>query len=397
MYFNNVPEADLREQYGDLDHFRRLVNFANFEEKDWVWDPDDVTDAEAHEYGIYLVGRIRSLERVAGSFREFVEQKLRQFKDDGSGRFEVPILPARSTRRRRRSRPRAETAPTHDNVVRLVVPPERWGERNRNLLWSEITESGDAEPMIWMPETKEEVAEARRFWEACQAIDWDAPGIHEVRWVGSSPGTPRKSGGGRRKSRSRAALDRSEDRWQALYDSIEIAECSDPVPKPRVASLDAYERKAGFKLPQGYREFLRVFGPGEFGCGHSIGSPGYPGHSGESLDLTRLNLGFWANHSEEDWAVAKFWDDMDRVRRMVLFGTTEWADYLGWDPQDVTDPARHEYGIYRLPHSRHEVERLAGSFWEFVGDYCLGEGFLRDAIDWDAEEYPIRVFRPACR
>jgi len=102
MYFENVPEADLRDQYEDLDHFRRLVNFAKFEERDWVWDPDDVTDAEAHEYGIYLVGRIRGLGRVARSFRQFVRLKLREFKDSGSGRSEVPILPTRINRPRRR-------------------------------------------------------------------------------------------------------------------------------------------------------------------------------------------------------------------------------------------------------------------------------------------------------
>ena len=102
MYFDNVPEADLRDQYGDLDHFRRLVNFANFEERDWVWDPDDVTDAEAHEYGIYLVGRLGGLERVAGSFREFVEEKIRRFVGNPSDRFVVSILPARRPRRRRR-------------------------------------------------------------------------------------------------------------------------------------------------------------------------------------------------------------------------------------------------------------------------------------------------------
>jgi hypothetical protein len=82
---------------------------------------------------------------------------------------------------------------------------------------------------------------------------------------------------------------------------------------------------------------------------------------------------------------------------MVLFGTTEWGDYVGWDRQDVTDPAGPEYGIYRLPHSRHEVERLAGSFREFVEGYCLGEGFLRDAPGWDVEAEPLRVFRPARR
>jgi hypothetical protein len=102
MYFDNVPEADLRDQYGDLDHFRRLVNFANFEERDWVWDPDDVTDPGNHEYGIYLVGRIQGLDRVARSFREFVRLQLRKYKEDGGSRYVAPICPARIFKRRRR-------------------------------------------------------------------------------------------------------------------------------------------------------------------------------------------------------------------------------------------------------------------------------------------------------
>jgi hypothetical protein len=184
--------------------------------------------------------------------------------------------------------------------------------------------------------------------------------------------------------------------WQDLYHSIEIDGEPPFEPKPRPASLDDFERETGFTPPESDRPFVRRFGPGEFGCGFAIASPGDPNHPGTSLDLSRLDRGFWANHSEKDWAVG-LQDAMDRVRRMVLSCTTGWGDYVGWDRREVTAPEGHEDGIYRLPHSRHEVERLAGSFREFVEGYCLGEGFLRDAPGWDVEAEPLRVFRPARR
>lgn len=62
-------------------------------------------------------------------------------------------------------------------VRRLVIPPERVGE---NLLWTEITDDGEAVPMLWVPKDDAERAEMERFIEAADRVDWDEPGPHEV-------------------------------------------------------------------------------------------------------------------------------------------------------------------------------------------------------------------------
>ncbi len=36
------------------------------------------------------------------------------------------------------------------------------------------------------------------------------------------------------------------------------------------------------------------------------------------------------------------------TRRLLLFCKTTLNDYVGWEPEDVTDQTTHEYGIYLL-------------------------------------------------
>jgi len=62
-------------------------------------------------------------------------------------------------------------------IRRLVLPPERVGE---GLLWTEITDGGEAVPMLWTPADDAERAEMERFIEAAGRVDWDEPGPHDV-------------------------------------------------------------------------------------------------------------------------------------------------------------------------------------------------------------------------
>ena len=59
---------------------------------------------------------------------------------------------------------------------------------------------------------------------------------------------------------------------------------------------------------------------------------------------------------------------------MVFCGTTS-NDFWGWDPEDVTDPAAREYGIYQLGRYDTRVLRLATTFRAFVMDF-LFEGTI---------------------
>jgi SMI1 / KNR4 family (SUKH-1) len=70
-------DKTLTRRFGDAGRARRFVLFgytAGIGDR-FAWDPAGVTDAERHEYGIYIIpegGNASSVVRVAASFREFV-------------------------------------------------------------------------------------------------------------------------------------------------------------------------------------------------------------------------------------------------------------------------------------------------------------------------------------
>ena len=90
-------------------------------------------------------------------------------------------------------------------------------------------------------------------------------------------------------------------------------------------------------------------------------------------EFLRTMSGF-DERSDED--LAEEFDDPQRARRLVLFCTTATNDFFGWDPEDVTDPAGREYGIYLLGRYDTRVTRLATTFREFVLNYCF-EGAMK--------------------
>lgn len=105
--------------------------------------------------------------------------KARSSKDIGKGRATKALVgtpPAHTSN----VHPTDSAGVPRPKCRRLVLPPERWGEEGDKLLWTEITEGGEAVSKMWVPTNGEDRAEMERFWEACQQIDWDDPGIHEV-------------------------------------------------------------------------------------------------------------------------------------------------------------------------------------------------------------------------
>lgn len=80
--YNSLEQAELKQMKksaGPVDHqaqLQRMVHFCtNYMLHSFAWDPQDVTDAQTHEYGIYFVSRRRDQppKRVAASFDEFIE------------------------------------------------------------------------------------------------------------------------------------------------------------------------------------------------------------------------------------------------------------------------------------------------------------------------------------
>lgn len=99
----DVDLARFNHRFSD----RRFVRFCVKEDfHGWfAWDPEDVTDAVRHHYGIYLLGGPQGEDpdappiKVAPSFHEFIMSYAlgggfeRQQGDGGTGEADGPILP----------------------------------------------------------------------------------------------------------------------------------------------------------------------------------------------------------------------------------------------------------------------------------------------------------------
>jgi hypothetical protein len=191
-----------------------------------------------------------------------------------------------------------------------------------------------------------------------------------------------------RPRRRRTPLD-----WDSLLAGIKVYRRSNSVPLPKAGALDAYDKATGFRLPEGYRRFVLTLGPGDVGDAFRVAAPGYPKNR-DTVDLAKMNRRYRAgvdSSSEADLA-AKY-DDPERVRRLVVFCDTGGADYYGWDPQDVRDAAAHECGVYLAPRHGSQVENVAGSFLEFIGEYCLGPGYRARFLDKSLA--PKKIFAAA--
>jgi hypothetical protein len=150
--------------------------------------------------------------------------------------------------------------------------------------------------------------------------------------------------------------------------------------------LDWFEEWRKFKLPDDFRDFACTFGPGKIGTGEwCFYVPGIDWESEpESLDLLYL-LDYWENTQKgRNLKLTPFCDkrEAERFSSGGVEGRWTITRYFGWNLQDVTDPARHEYGIYEAHPEREPAAtgkagprgrrvRLASTFREFVLDYAL--------------------------
>jgi len=183
--------------------------------------------------------------------------------------------------------------------------------------------------------------------------------------------------------------------WNAIKSQIEIVLRGQPSLKlPSTEDLDRFESSTGFPLPLDYRDFVLSFGLGKFepGTWH-FAIPGFHGKA-PNCDPTRLTEAFGAGRDFDEE-----YDDPQRARRLLLFCKTGSNDYFGWDPEDVTDPDAHDYGIYLLGRYDTRVTRLATTFREFVLNCCFegamkpdGSGYQKLPEGREPDDYPIRFF-----
>jgi hypothetical protein len=175
-----------------------------------------------------------------------------------------------------------------------------------------------------------------------------------------------------------------ETRWRRLCDELGANEhlpSLKPLPKPTDETLDRFEQESGFRLPLSYRAFVKVFGPGALGCEYQIAVPDYTNNEG-GLGLRELNRDL---KEDIDEGFLELYSTGEQVLRLVLF-CEAYRAWIGWDPAEMSDAQRREYGIYAWGGRDGTLTKLADSFPQFVEEVCLGPG----PPNWDHARFGKR-------
>jgi hypothetical protein len=195
--------------------------------------------------------------------------------------------------------------------------------------------------------------------------------------------------------------------WEELYRNLRILELS-LVPKvgqPTDTQIECVEKKLGLPLPLGYRDFIKVFGPGEIASDFRIRAPGFRTMAnGESAEAFNHMVDLGAFNEILKHAQITF-TAMDgpyssQARRLIYFADNSAGDLVGWDPEDVRECDRAEYGIYSVLREEGAARCVAETFEEFIMQVCLADGFAR-AFGFVPAGEPIdpqfMTFSPATR
>jgi hypothetical protein len=152
------------------------------------------------------------------------------------------------------------------------------------------------------------------------------------------------------------------NRWKAVLDKLEVTGKLKPV---KEKALREYEETYQFLLPKSYRDFCKVFGAGFLTrpTNYEIQVPG-----AKEFRYTLCPNVYGNPELEPDG-----WDPESfiRFKRGWVFASDIAPNVYFWDPHEHTLSQDNEYAIYGIEHEELKVERLAGTFWEFVNEICL--------------------------
>lgn len=178
--------------------------------------------------------------------------------------------------------------------------------------------------------------------------------------------------------------------WVAFYGNV--TKCQDygeVVALPTTSQIDSFEKSTGFVLPKGYRDFILVFGPGDFASSLKIAAPGYGHTLDPDHDLERINRSF--RFSDEQ--LNRLPDYMPALlKRCCCFGVIDGRDWVAWDLEDICASGGSEYAIYKITSGG--ATRVANSFKQLIEDVC--DHLCTPSSHWDEEEMGPRLqFHPA--
>ncbi len=194
--------------------------------------------------------------------------------------------------------------------------------------------------------------------------------------------------------------------WRVLWSALEIQPpWGEAVRKPTDEAIAEYERQSGFLLPPSYREFAKVFGPGELAEGYKVRTPGscLTGRStaistfNHNCDLAEFNrrLRRPSNPLGPDVINDIYNRDKERISRLVCFADSMIGEVIGWDPLDIRDQANGEYGIFIIVRENDHASFLSPSFAAFVHDVCYGARYFELFGDAERADPRPQTFRPA--
>jgi len=147
----------------------------------------------------------------------------------------------------------------------------------------------------------------------------------------------------------------------------------------------------GIFLPATYRQFTKRLGAGQlsgwcefFSCAAGVSV---------SWDMFLWNL----NHKRFVLEAGTRADE--RAPRLIIFGRLWCGEDYGWDTGEVTRKRKYpqEYAIYSVSKFMDRTTNLAGTFPEFITDFCMGDGLLKytglgrdEPFDYDRKDYSPR-------
>lgn len=164
--------------------------------------------------------------------------------------------------------------------------------------------------------------------------------------------------------------------WDDLKKRLVVRYASEgEVKTPSLEDLDRFEQESGFRLPDDYREFATSLGPGTYGPGWQVETPGFAKAEGSYAGIQGLR------HIDPLF--------------VAFCGKEDFHGWFAWDPRDVIDPVAHDYGVYLLGGpDGHDGDappiKVSSTFREFLMSYALGGGFERRK-DEDGDGPPDEV------
>lgn len=179
--------------------------------------------------------------------------------------------------------------------------------------------------------------------------------------------------------------------WLNLLSELNVESSVGGLAATDAAAIEKFEHEKGVRLPESYRDYCQVFGPGQLANAFNISVPGFEGET-ETYSLAFLTdsqVELAEQYGEAD-------ADVEQLKRSIFFCIDNSGSIHFFDPATGTEVSPEEYSVFTL-FRNYEVEKTASDFNEFIFQCCLGD--KRDYIlgvdedDEDAGNVPM-IFRP---